>query len=415
MKKDNVIELPVSQMSVGELEARFRYFARQAKSLCGTILVDGKPQPASSVGAFFEQMASGLNDPETTRLRNEFMDKVSKNDPVARQQFCALRLETYRNTLYAQMEWINMWFETVELAADERPIVQNTFDQEVKCFYVGQDGRPKNQKVFKDDVEVALPLRVLSTPIIRYKVVDLYRGNIVDQALKTLHLSRDMANKQEAEARDLVFNNAFGVFVFTGKRATWPYVANSYINTDNLPTTNDVAVPGANGYFDWPVLDAIIDYAARFNGVLAGDEQLTFKPTGVIRVPSSHPRYFGTFAPQSKVPFSALPTSPLANVAEQEVQGKGWQTVSYKGVKWTIVPDATLDPNVNKCYPEFSIKPGRVYRKPSLDAEFLRTGAQDKDLFAANEEERGMKSVFSAYFNSARRIYFARFGYDATF
>ncbi|MDE2105593.1 MAG: hypothetical protein KGL39_50670, partial [Patescibacteria group bacterium] len=76
-----------------------------------------------------------------------------------------------------------------------------------------------------------------------------------------------------------------------------------------------------------------------------------------------------------------------------------------------FIPDATLDPSVNKAYPEFTIKAGRIFRKPSLDKEFIRTGEQDKDLFAANEEERGMKSVFSAYFNSARVIYIARFDY----
>jgi hypothetical protein len=413
MKNDKVIELPVSNMSVGELEARFRYFARRAKSLCGTILVNGKPQPASSVSGFFEQMAAGLNDPDTTRLRNEFLDKVSKNDPVAREQFCALRLETYRNSLYAQMDWINQYFTVVELASDERPLVQNTFDQEVKCFYVGADGRPKSQKVFKDDVEVALPLRVLSTPIIRYKVVDLYRGSIVDQALKTLHLSRDMANMMESEAFKLIQNNAFGTFIFTGKRATWPYVANSYINISNLPTTNDVTVLNAKGYFDWPVLDEIIDYASRFNGVLAEEAQMEFKPTGRIRLPSSHVRYFGTIAAGSSTPGSMTPAAPLATKPEEEILEKGWIKVYYKGINWVFIPDATLDPTVNKCYPEFTIKPGRVFRKPSLDAEFLRTGAQDRDLFAANEEERGMKTVFNCYFNTARQIYFARFDYTA--
>ncbi|MDE2105480.1 MAG: hypothetical protein KGL39_50095, partial [Patescibacteria group bacterium] len=105
MKKE-IVQLPVSQMSVGELEARFKFFARQARSLCGTVLVDGEKRNASGVAAFFDRMASGLNDAETIRLRNEFLDKVQKGDPAAKQQFCALRLETYRNSLYAQMEWI---------------------------------------------------------------------------------------------------------------------------------------------------------------------------------------------------------------------------------------------------------------------------------------------------------------------
>lgn len=410
--KTELLELPPSNMTVDELQNRWRYFARRSKSLCGTILVDGKPQSAGAVlSGFFERLASGINDPETIRQRNEFMDKVAKGDTAARQQFCALRLEVYSNYLYAQMEWINWYFQVVELAEDERPMVQNTYQKEVKCYYVGQDGRPKSQKVFKDDTELPLPLRVLATPIMRYKTIDLYRGNIVDQAVKSLTLSRDLAIKMEYEAKKLLDDGAFGPFTFTGPRANWPYVANSYINTDNLPTTNDVAVTNANGFFDWAVLDEVIDYAARFNGVLAEESQMEFKPTGRIRVPSKHVRWFGTIV-NGESAGSYTPAAPLANKPEEEILEKGWISVNYKGIRWVFVPDATLDPDENICYPEFTIKGGRVFRKPSMDREFIRTGEQDSALFSANEEERGMKTVFSAYFNSARRIYFARFDYS---
>ena len=398
-------------MTGGELESRMRYFGRRAHSLCGTILVDGVPRPAAAtLGAFFDKMAAGINDSETQRLRNEFLAKVQSGDPAARQQFCALRLETYSNYLYAQMAWIAQYFQVIELADAERPMVQNTYGKEVKAYYVGADGRPNSQVVFKDDTEVVLPLRALATPIMRYKTIDIYRGNIVDQAVKTLTLARDMANKMESEAKALL-DTVFGTFTFTGVRANWPYVANSYIDTTNLPSTNDVAVTGASGYFDYPVLDEIIDYAARFNGVLAEEGQMEFKPTGMVRVPSSHVRWFGTIAQGQSTPGTYTPAAPLANAAEAQILEKGWINVNYKGINWVFVPDATLSSTSYIAYPEFSIKPGRIFRKPSMDREFLRTGEQDPQLFASNEEERGMKTVFSAYMNSARRIYAARFDY----
>jgi hypothetical protein len=288
---------------------------------------------------------------------------------------------------------------------DERPLVQNTYTQEVKAYYVGQDGTPKSQKVQKQDVETALPLRVLTTPLMRYKVVDIYRGNIVDQAVKTLTLSRDMAQKMEAEAFKLMQASAFGVFTFTGVRATWPYVANSYINTANLPATNDVPVLNTNGKFDFPVLDEIINYAACVNGALSEDAQMEFKPTGRVRVAASVIRWFGTNAG------TYSPTAPLASASEQEILAKGWITVNYKGIKWTFIPDLSMDPTVNQVYPEFTIKPGRIYTKPSLDMEFIRSGKDDFRLFESNEELRAVKKVYAAYFNSARRMYFARFNF----
>ncbi|MGA3266088.1 MAG: hypothetical protein ABSE16_04620 [Verrucomicrobiota bacterium] len=105
------------------------------------------------------------------------------------------------------------------------------------------------------------------------------------------------------------------------------------------------------------------------------------------------------------------PAAPLSTKPEEKILEKGWISVNYKGIRWVFIPDSTLDPAVNKCYPEINIKGGRIFRKPSQDREFIRTGEQDAQLFSANEEEHAMKTVYSAYINSARAIYVARFDY----
>jgi len=407
MKKTNEIAvMPMQNMTLPELQERMRYFGRRARTLCGVGL-DGKPL-GETLGAFFDTMASGINDPKTISARNEFMAKVDV-DPAARRQFCALRLETYNNYLLAEMQWINYFFSIVNLKDDERPMEQNDYDKEIKLYFVGADGRPKNAKVFKDPTENLLPLRVLASPVMRYKVNDIYRGNIVDQAVKTLTLSRDAVNRMERECFNLL-QTIFGAFTFTGAKANWPFVANSYINTDNLPTTNDVEVLNANGYFDYPTLDEIINYAKLVNGVRMPNTG-EFRPTGRIRVPSTHIRYFGTFASGSSTPGTATPASAAPAAPEEAIYEKGWGGVFYKGIQWVFEPDATLDPAVKKCYPEFTIKPGRVFFKPSQDKEVVRTGQQDSVLFQNNEEERQMSKVFAASINSATRIFAARFDY----
>jgi hypothetical protein len=430
MKQNTLQEVPIRKMNGEELKSRLLLMARRVRMLNGTGLDEAGQQCAAGDGAakFLETMANSLSDPKALAARQEFLAKVEK-DPEARKQFCALQLKTYNNYLMAEMRWLQYFFTVTTLPDDGRPMVQNHYDKEVRCYYVGQDGRPKEMKLFFDDTETVLPLRVLSTPKMKYKVQDLYRGNIVDQAVKSLTITRDLANKMEAEAKAVLLTT-LGTFTFTGPKANWPFVTNSYIDTNNLPQTNQVAVLNCHGAangstfgngtlaqtglqigaFDYCVLDEIINYAKLLNAVrLPGTGE--FRPTGRIRVPSTHVRNFGTYAAGSNVPGSATVAAAAPARPQEEIYEEGWGGVDYKKISWIFEADATLDPTVNKCYPEFTIKPGEVFLKPSQDREVVRTGDQDYDLFQRNEEERWMKKVFSAYVNSAMRIYFAEFNY----
>ena len=72
----------------------------------------------------------------------------------------------------------------------------------------------------------------------------------------------------------------------------------------------------------------------------------------------------------------------------------------------------TLDPTVLACYPEFNKKPVQVFFKPGLDEEKDSSG--DYQIESKNEEERYMRRVFGAYYDSSRRAYAARFNYNGT-
>jgi hypothetical protein len=425
-------EIPMRKMSGPELQRRLLLFAARARSISGTGLDENGQMCSAPLGQevsdFLTNLSKNLTDPAAIRAREEFLAKVEA-DPEARKQFCALQLKTYNNYLIAEMRWMNYFFHVTTLGPADRPMVQNHYDKEVKCYFVGADGRPKQMKLIFDDTETLLPLRIITSPKMKYKAVDLYRGNIVDQAVRSLTVARDLANRMENESK-LMLLTTLGAFTFTGPKANWPFVANSYIDIGNLPTNNDVAVTychgaknttnfgdgtlattGAQiGAFDYSTLDEIINYAKLLDAVrLPGSGE--FRPTGRIRVASTHIRNFGTYAAGSNNPGSASVAAAAPSKIQEGVYEEGWGGVTYKGIDWTFEPDATLDPTLNQCYPEFSIKPGEVFLKPSMDKEVIRTGDQDYALFQDNEEERWMKKVFQPYVNSAQRIYFARFNY----
>ncbi len=393
--------IPIEKMSLPELQDRLNYLARRAQTLSGFVLEGGRQVAAGpAVANFFKTLVTQMGDPAHIEKRNRFMAEAER-DPVKRMQLCALRLETYNNYLMAQLQWINFYGQIVNLGPEDRPMEQNTTQQEVTCYYISADGRVEHERIRKDDVETFLPLRFVTTPAVRMKEVDIYRGNIVDAALQVLSLSSDLMNTIENEFFTMVKANAFGTFTFTGKKATYPYVANRFIKIGNLPTTNDVTVTGANGSsnFNFATLDDIIDYAARWADTDPGGN---LQPTGRIRLPSSHVRAFSD---------GITPSGATANAIADSLLEKGWTGIVYRGVNWVFIPDNTLDPAEFICYPEFNRKPARVFFKPSLDREVVRGGDQDYELSTKNEQERWMRKAYGASINTATRRNIARFKY----
>ncbi|OHD27382.1 MAG: hypothetical protein A2Y38_01880 [Spirochaetes bacterium GWB1_59_5] len=393
-------------MSVPELQERFAFFSRRAKSLCGVIMAkgaDGKlsPRPlGQAVSEFFVEMGKSLTDPAKIAARNEFLARA-QTDPQANAQFCALRLEMFNNYLLTQLDWINYYAEVVSLAPEQAPYEQNETGFELQCTFLSQDGSPKMIRMKREEDQRALPLRLISTPRVRYKVFDLYRGNVVDAALRTLKLSFDLANDMNAEFFTLIKTAAFGAFTFPGsQKVNYPYVKSKHIVAANLPATNDITVPAASGTtkFDFATLDAIIKYAAQWNKLsMDGD----IRPTGRIRVPSVHISDFGS---------AITPAGATSNPIADALLEQGWNGVSYRRINWIFEPAPDLDPALNTCYPEFSQKPARVFFKAAADKEIVR-GDEVPELFEANEQERQTRKAYGASINTASRRKIARFKY----
>lgn len=394
--------IPLGQMNASELQTRLAFFGRRAKQLNGVMRVNGAIVPmGAAVEKFMGEIGGTLTDPEKIRQRDEFMAKV-ESDPETKRQFCAMRLEQYDNFLYAQLDWISQYGQIVTLGDADRPMEQNTTGLELPCFYVGEDGTPTKMSINKDVAERELPLRRITTPNVRYKVWDLYRGSVVDAALKAINLTRDLKNMMENEFLTMIKANAFGAFTFPGgtKKVNYPFVVSKYVNPANLPPTNDIVVANSPGYFDWSTLDDILDYCNRWSN-LSGED---LRPTGLVRVASKNIRQFSK---------GVTPNGALASpIAESQLE-QGWTGVNYRGVAWKFKPDPTLNPADMQAWPEFNLKPARVFFKPSGDREVVRTGQQFSELFDRNEEERQMSKVYSASINQATRKNIARFTFGS--
>lgn len=406
---------------LGSLQKRLKTFSARAKFLQGHMLKkdkNGQTQLCSigaEVAKFFDELLNSTTDPEKIRNRNEFLARAAK-DPKVKDQLCAIRIESFNNYIFATLNIISFFFEHVPLKPDERPVFQNTTLNEVKVYYNGPEGESRNVRVDRDDQFELKNLHFLTTDKVRYKVIDVYRGNIVDAAMQTLRLAYDWNNQAEGVAFNLINSSAvYGAFTFTGAKQNYPYVANSRINTANLPATNDIGVYTNNttgkyaglaangtapatssyaGFIGFPVFDAIKDYCNRWIG---SDPEKELAPTGRILVPGSEIYGVG----QSVTPTSARPSDSAEQIIDD-----GWVRVHYLGTDWSLVPDNTIP--LGTCYPEFNLKVGRYFTKPSLDQEKV---INTPELDEKNEEERYMRKVVGFEANSASRRFTARFTY----
>lgn len=378
-----------------------RFAARAKTSLCGYTMVNGqKVAIGDATAQFFNDLLTSTNDPEKLKQRGEFMHRA-ENDPVAKAQLCGIRVEQFNNYILASQNILGMFFNVVNLADDERPVIQNTTDQEIRVGYIGANGEPKSKLVERDDEEALVNLHYLTSEQVTYRKKDIYRGTIVDAALQTLRLAYDVKNQMEGQAFTLLTaavnaGGAFGAFTFTGKKANYTYLANSRIKTANLPTTNDIVLASNSGStkFRYEVLRAALRYGNQWTGCFPEGDLI---PTGRILVPALE---------ASDIAEEIVPSGSTSNAVADQLLQNGWTQIDYLGRKFMLVSDNTLD--AKTCYVEFNRKPGTAYFKPSQDRDVV---GNTYELDKKNLEERYMQKIFGAYINSATRVNVCRIKY----
>jgi len=368
---------------------------------------------------YLKALAGADSDPKV--IAQLYQDAWNDKTGEKMRALNALRVEQVSNFVSAMSTIGSMFFEQATLGPDEAPAYTNDTGNEVSVGYVAEDGSVDTVKVAVDQDATKIPLRLLQTPKVRYKTMDLYKGNVANVTKKTLDLARDMANQVDSTlftllTASLANGGCFGPFgyetangnVISGNknRATRVFLTTSNIRAEHLPGTNDLDLtqtaggtatvqgvanvirnPGAvvTSKFGLEVILETLRYQNLWGKYLP--EGGSLMATGDIIVPSKD------------IMALAETNVPTINVSAQRIQESlnesGYMAVHYLGKDWRFVPDATIASGT--CYPQFNMKPGKVWFKPVWDREFVTTNEEE------NWESRSVRKAIGATIISQHR------------
>jgi hypothetical protein len=389
-------------------------------------LADGKREVqkigrTEAVKEFIKTLAGDINSKEAMqeaaeKIKAAWADKTGS----LQQALNATRVEAVGNFIASESTFKSAFFITITLGPAEEPWYTNETKNEMRVGSIGQDGSPERVRVVLPNYRTAVGLYMVTSDIVRYKTLDIYRGDVSETARKTLDIARDIRFKVDRTHYDLLNltvanGGCFGAFATenaNANKARRIYLAHSGIVTANLPTTNAIVngtTAGTGGtrftcqYYDPPfkadgttesdytglrpaVLLAIADYASSWGDVLpdAGGQLV---PTGDIIVPSCDIINF------------ALLLQPDYNTVSTELQNQvasqGYFGCSYFGKNWRFIPDLTIA--TGTCYPRFNYLPGISYEKPNMSREFVVTNERE------NWEERSQQQAYGCVIPSQWR------------
>jgi len=354
---------------------------------------------------------------------------AAQTDPEKRKMLASLRVEQTNNFVFAESTIGASFFEVQTLGPSDEPAYTNYSKNEVRMGYMGEDGSPDTVRVVKAESNGKPALRLLTTPWVQYKTMDLYKGDVSAIAKSQFDINRDLTFNFDRElfkllTASIASGGAFGPFGYetangdpltgTKNKATRVYLPHSGIKTVHLPTTNDLDLTGtakatatvsgvanvvknpgsvATTAFGVPVLRAILQYANSWANVL---------PEGGRLVPSGE-----VIVPASDIIAIAEALAPTANASAQDLQeqvnANGYMGLSYLGTNWRFIPDITIDKGT--CYPRFNQLPGIVWRKPVYDKEYVEANLPE------HWEKRCQQMAYGAAILSQRRARALRIKY----
>ena len=313
-----------------------------------------QPAAAARVGAILAKMEENLKPENEQRLKDLIIR--ARTDAEAKAELAKLRIVTVDNFLTATSNPI-AFFDEVKLENNEVPYIENTSKQEIIVSYLGQDGRARKTQPIKYQDAQQIDLHTLSTEEYEYQLMDIYKGDVKTPSMANI----DMAYDYEMQVNKLMWPFVFrsiGAFTLTGARANRVYVPHSYVNVKNLPITN-LLVPAGNtttSLFRKECLDAILDYCAAWGNNAFRDGQL--KPVAVY-IPSSEAMGW-----TKQITLTSQP-----NTKVEEIFQYGF-ILTYGGVTWQFIADATLDPDAGRAYVKFNKPIGTYFTKPGMDKTF---------------------------------------------
>lgn len=371
-------------------EQKLKLLAARAQHL-NVRTFNGQP---INVAAQIDEDLKALADPAAREEAAKLMNAARGGDVQAQRTLNAVRIERWNNFVLADANRVSFFAETVVLADNETPMFVNESAEEVRISSLGLGAGLRRFDPVKSQAMELIPLKQISTDEFTFTLRDLYNGSDVSRATEeTLQVAAAMTWELEKEIQVFLdtaaaSGGAFGTFTFTGSKLSRIYVPQTGVNTSNFPTTNTITLTGnsSSTKFRPEVFKAILQYCV-WGKAFMGQELI---PTGRILVPSGD---------GAALLDGITPTSAKQTPYGEALLATGWMNIHY-GRDWTLVPDNTLPPGA--CYPEFNIKPIRLYTKPSQDQDHS-TGPEDYELAKRNQRKRYLSKVIGSYLNASMR------------
>lgn len=307
------------------------------------------------------------------------LKRESLSDATKLTELNRLRVLTVENLVVAVSN-AGSFFTQVTLDADEEPMLENTTGQEMKARFIGEDGKPHLTQLMKNLSRKLIDLAWVSTDILEYPLIDIYRGKIGQDILNAAPMARDLGLRIDAELWKLIQALPVATWVQTGPPAKRTFVLHSSIIAANVPVGNLLNLSG-EGAFNFNIIKAIVKFYMQMGNIFG-----QMQPQAIF-VPSIDVTAF----------VDALTlTSDGRNPAVQQIFEGGFVT-NLGGMKIVIVGDSMLDPAAGLAYVRTSKAIGEWYTKPSLDVTFPENPDQiSAKALKENKGEMFMKKVFGA-------------------
>lgn len=378
-----------------EQKDTLKWLKERAIQLNGKVVPDGMSISALLTKTFDEILA------QSEQESVDFL-KAAAQDPEKMRQLNEVRVFQIGTYVLPKLVW-GRFYEIEVLGPDDQAVLFNESKTEITVGYIGDANKPKTIRVDPESTSSLIPMKLVATERVKYKIMDLMRGRIDDVARRNFELAFDMANHIDDLQYDLLAaasgsGGAYGAFTTTGTKSARSYIKHTRVVASYLPSTNDVSVgtPSGSTKFSVATLDAIAKYANAW-GDSFSDGPL--RPTGEILMPPSDIEDID----------DDITTTIGSNVFTDEVMKGGYYNgITWKGIPWKFTPVNTIP--IGTCYPIFNKPVGKMFLKPNWDKQFTFTSDNDRSMDPNWGEEYLQKAIALAI-PSSRRLNTARFTY----
>jgi hypothetical protein len=327
----------------------------------------------------FLQKAEENGTPENVKKLIE-LKRAAISNGTALQDLNRLRILSVEN-LIVPMSNAGSFFRSISLQQDEEPMLENTTGQEMKARFIGEDGKPHMTQILKNLARKLIELGWVSTRILEYPLVDVYRGQVGQDVLNAAPMARDLALAIDQQLWKLIKALPVAAWVQTGPPASRTFVLHSTIIAANVPVGNLLDM-SAQGAFNFEVIKAIVKFYMQMGNIFDG----VTSPEAIF-VPSID---VGSFIDALTL------TSNSLNPAVQQIFTDGYVT-NLGGKQIVIVGDAQLDPALGLAYVRTNKPIGEWYTKPSMDISYPENPSQISEAAILENKGRAfIKKVFGA-------------------